>query len=276
MDLPADAPKDGPLYLIADGWMHPTDSSIDVAMGQGSGPHQQGLRIEVPNAAGRWVVARSGLGYPASKRKTMIFEVSGLFRPNAPRKLRLATNMEIFWDRLAWAPGAPMATLRTERLALESAELRRRGFSLMEAADASSPEEPDYNRLEGSGSKWLAIEGYYTRYGDVRELLENVDDRYVIMGSGDEVRLRFAAPTAPPAGWERDFVMIGDGWIKDGDYNSAFSRTLAPLPWRGMRSYTARPGPLEDEPVYRLHPTDWQSFHTRYVAPEEFRSALWK
>ncbi len=195
-------------------------------MGQGNGPREQGLRIEVPDATGRWIVARSGLGFPASKRKTMIFELSGLFRPQAPRKLRLATNMEIFWDRLAWATEAPDGTLRTERLTPAAAELLHRGFSVMNAASASSPEEPDYNRLEGTGQKWQEIEGYYTRYGDVRELLEKTDDRYVIMGSGDEVRVRFAAPPAPPAGWVRDFIMIGDGWIKDGDYNSAFSRTL--------------------------------------------------
>jgi len=41
---------------------------------------------------------------------------------------------------------------------------------------------------------WRDLEGYYTRYGDVGELLESVDDRYVIMNAGDELRLRFAAP----------------------------------------------------------------------------------
>jgi hypothetical protein len=271
LELPEDAPHSGPLYLIGDGWMHPTDASIDLAMEQGSGPKEQGLRIEVPDASGRWVVARSKLGYPASKMKTVILDLTGL-----PRRLRLATNMEIFWDRLAWAPGLPNDRIRTQRLSLASAELQRRGFSVMDAANASSPETPDYNRLDGIGNKWRAIEGYYTRYGDVRELLQRADDRYVIMGSGDEVRLRFAAPPAPPPGWVRDFIMIGNGWIKDGDYNSAFSRTVLPLPYHGMRGYTIPPGRLEDDPAYRKHPGDWQEFHTRYVAPDEFRSALWK
>jgi hypothetical protein len=96
------------------------------------------------------------------------------------------------------------------------------------------------------------------------------------MGSGDEVRLRFGAAPPPAAGWVRDFLMVGDGWIKDGDYNSAFSRTVLPLPYHGMRSYTAAPGRLEDDPEYRRHSGDWAEFHTRYVGPEEFRSALWK
>jgi hypothetical protein len=256
--------------------MHPTDASIDLAMSQGSAAREQGLRVEVPDATGRWVVARSNLGYPASKMKTMVIDLTGLFKPNAPRKFRLATNMEIFWDRLAWARGVSDDHIRTQSLPLLSAVLRRRGFSVMDAASSSSPEVPDYNRLEGAGYKWQAIEGYYTRYGDVGELLQKVDDRYVIMGSGDEVRLQFAAVPSPAAGWVRDFIMVGDGWIKDGDYNSAFSRTVLPLPWHGMKNYRTPPGRLEDDPEYRKHPADWQTFQTRYMAPDEFRSALWK
>ena len=35
VDLGDDVPTSGPLYLIAKGWMHPTDSSINVAISQG-------------------------------------------------------------------------------------------------------------------------------------------------------------------------------------------------------------------------------------------------
>ena len=208
--------------------------------------------------------------------KTMVIDLAGLFQRNAPRKLRLATNMEIFWDRLAWAEGMSNERMRTQRLSLVSAELRHRGFSVMDIASPSSPEIPDYSRIEGTGQKWPAIEGYYTRYGDVLELLRKSDDRYVIMGSGDEVLLRFPVATGPPPGWERDFVMIGDGWIKDGDFNSAYSRTVLPLPYHAMKGYTSPPRRLEDDHAYREHARDWQEFHTRYMAPEEFRSALWK
>jgi hypothetical protein len=95
------------------------------------------------------------------------------------------------------------------------------------------------------------------------------------MCAGDEMRLRFTVPSDLPAGWVRDLVMIGDGWIKDGDYNSTFSQTVLPLPYHGMKSYTNPPGRLEDDPVYRMHAADWQTFHTRFVAPEVFRTALW-
>ena len=63
----------------------------------------------------------------------------------------------------------------------------------------------------------------------MRELLAKIDDRYVIVNSGDEMSLRFPEQPPPPAGWVRDFVIMGDGWIKDGDYNSTFSKTVLPL-----------------------------------------------
>ena len=47
------------------------------------------------------------------------------------------------------------------------------------------------------------------------------------MNAGDELSLRFAVPPPPPLGWERDFVIVGDGWIKDGDYNSVFPNGVA-------------------------------------------------
>ena len=105
-------------------------------------------------------------------------------------------------------------------------------------------------------------------------LLAQVDDRYVIMNSGDEMTFRFAAPQPPASGWLRDYIIIGDGWIKDGDYNSTFSKTVLPLPYHAKQEYTTTPGKLEDEWVYKQHPEDWQKYHTRYVTPDAFQNAL--
>jgi hypothetical protein len=94
------------------------------------------------------------------------------------------------------------------------------------------------------------------------------------MNAGDEMSFRFAEQAAPPAGWVRDYVIIGDGWIKDGDYNSTFSRTVLPLPYHAKNQYTTPPTRLEDEWVYRKFPEDWQNYHTRYVTPVVFQNAL--
>ncbi len=275
LELPEDAPRTGPLYLIAEGWTHPTDATVNIALGQGSAAAPGGLRIEVLDSSGKWVVARSDLGFLAGKLKTAMLDISDIFRSGAPRKLRLATNMEIYWDRLAWAIGVGSDKIHAQSVALSAAELRPRGFSVITSANASSPEIPHYDQLAGTSQKWRDMEGYYTRFGDIRELLEKVDDRYVIVCAGDEMRLRFAAPPVPPRGWVRDLIMIGDGWIKDGDYNSVFSQTVLPLPLHEMKDYTRPPGELENDLAFRMHPADWQTFHTRYVAPDVFRNALW-
>jgi hypothetical protein len=274
LELPADAPRDKHLYLIGDGFLHPTDGSINIAYGQTGYPPPQGVSIETPDAQGNWTTAKSGLGFPAGKLKTVVLDLNNVFRPGAPRRLRLRTNMEIYWDRLEWAEALPETTFKTQRINLSSAELRYRGFSRFSQADDSSPELPDYNQLEGTAQKWRDMIGYYTRHGDVRELLEKIDDRMSIICAGDELRLKFAALPAPPAGWTRDYVMVGDGWIKDGDLNSTFSKTVLPLPYHGLKDYNTPPGRLEDDPAYRRNPQDWQAYHTRYVTPEFFLKAL--
>lgn len=274
IDLGQEVPSTGPLWLLASGWIRPTDSSINVAISQGRHAPPQSLRLEVPDGQGGWVVAKSDLGFPAGKTKTIVLDVQGIWRPGTPHRLRLRTNMEIYWDALAWAPGLPDAEIKTQRWHPQTVELRYRGFSVVHAADRSSPELPQYHALEGTAPRWRDLIGYYTRFGDVRELLQAVDDRYVIMNAGDELVLRFVAPPPPPAGWRRDFVLIGDGWVKDGDYNTTFSKTVLPLPAHDQPDYTTPPGPLEDDLVYRRHAQDWQRYHTRYITPQRFHEAL--
>src|SRR4029079_13776168 len=116
--------------------------------------------------------------------------------------------------------------------------------------------------------------GFYTRFGDVRELVAGVDDRYVIMNAGDELLLRFEAPAPPTDGWVRDFVLVGDGWVKDGNFNTTFSKTVLPLPLHDRPDYATPPGRLEDDPAYQRHPEDWSVYHTRYVTPDDVRAAL--
>jgi tetratricopeptide (TPR) repeat protein len=269
-----DVPRDRPIRLVAHGWIHPTDSSINVAIGQGGQDKPQGLVLEVPAPDGTWTVARADLGFPAGKHKTILVDLEGIFPPSGPRRFRLRTNLEVFWDALAVAVAAPETGLKTQRLAPQSAELRPRGYSLMTQADASSPELPQYDTLVGTGQRWRDLIGFYTRFGDVGELLKAVDDRYVIANAGDELALRFPAPTPTPEGWVRDFIMIGDGWNKDGDFNTAFSRTVLPLPSHARPGYDTPPGALEDDPVYRFHPEDWREYHTRYITPGDFQNGL--
>ena len=284
------------MVLVAQGWVYPTDSSINVAVGQGTRPRPASLSLEYQTADGRWSVAAPNLGFPAGKNKTMVIDL----RPvgNA-RRVRLRTNMEVYWDSLATAL-VTEAPVRTERLAATTADLRYRGFSKTSSLRDHAPETPTYAPVAARGQRWRDLVGFYTRFGDVRELIAGVDDRYVIMNAGDELALSFPVPAPPPAGWTRDFVLIGDGWEKDGDFNTEHSATVLPLPThqkaglepgparrslgegggsgldgrRGGAFTPATPGELEDDPVYQRHRDDWARYHTRHVRPDDFANGL--
>jgi hypothetical protein len=273
LELPEEVPRDEPLLLIAQGWVHPTDSSINVAISQGDHAAPRGLSLLVEDGAGRFRVAREGLGFPAGKDKTILLDLSGIFPASGPRRVRLSTNMEIFWDRLGVAERRPGIEAVVREIAPSVAELRYLGFNVTEQPDPGSPERPRYE-LEGTAPRWLDLEGYHTRFGDVRELLAEVDDRYLIMNAGDEIALLFPEAPPPAPGLVRDYVVMSDGWVKDGDFNTTSSRTVLPLPTHEWASYDAPAGALEDDPVYKKHASDFEKYHTRYVTPARLREAL--
>jgi hypothetical protein len=178
------------------------------------------------------------MGLPAGKTKTIAVDLTGKFLSSS-REVRIVTNLCVYWDRiyLSENTGPPQAALSP--VDLLSADLRFRGFSRpIIDAERRQPEAFDYHDVQPL-SMWNPTPGLYTRYGDVRSLLVNADDRLVLMASGDEVRLTFDARGLVPlrAGWRRDFLLRFDGWAKDGDANTAFSQTVEPLPFRAMSAY---------------------------------------
>ena len=274
LTLPDELPRQSPLWLVAQGWLHPSDSSINIALSQGNAEKPRWLSLEVADGKGGWRVAKPNLGFPAGRKKICLFDLTGVFRRGEPHRVRLRTNLEIYWDQIEWARGLPSAPVRTQRLMPDVADLHYRGFSAIGQANASSPEIPQYDKLSGTTKRWRDLEGFYTRFGDVRELIGHTDDRYVIMNAGDEMSLRFREPAAPPVGWVRDYVITGDGWIKDGDYNSSYSQTVLPYPHHARVDYDSPPARLEEDWAYLHHAQDWQDYHTRYVTAHPFLGAL--
>jgi len=290
------APPGSRRFLVASGWIYPTDSSINIALSQTDLPPPSSLRLEVEDAdsPSGWRVAREGLGFPAGKHKTVLLDLTDLWLParqgqQAAPRLRLASNMEIYWDALAVALERPDVEIVTTTLRPDAADLLARGFSYTShmpppgatPAPHDVPEVPYYDRLASNVALWPDLRGFYTRFGDVRPLLERTDDRYAILNAGDELRLAFPAPEPPGQDLVRSYIFESDGWVKDGDFNTAYSATVHPLPSHDRPEYADQAvygglGPLQDDRVYLEHADDWTTYHTRWVDGREWGDALWR
>jgi Tfp pilus assembly protein PilF len=275
-DVPERPEGAGRWWIVAHGWVYPTDSSINMAIGQGGRIRPEGLALDVLDGSGRWVTVAGGLGFPAGKNKTVLIDLAPLEAAgfSGARRVRLRTNLEIYWDAITTAQSADSGALRVDRILPSVADLRYRGFSVT-SGSRRTPETPVYEQIANTRARWRDLAGLYTRFGDVRELVNGVEDRYVIMNAGDELRLSFPAPPDPPEGWTRDFVLVGDGWNKDGDFNTSYSRTVLPLPAHDAEYVAASTEPsLAGDPVYRRYRDDWLTYHTRYVDARPFVDGL--
>ncbi len=251
----------GRAVLVLNGWVDWADGSTFLAASQQS---KEGLippYLQARDANGNWITIDSDMGMPDGKPKTIAVEVNF---PSDRRELRIVTNLCVYWDEifLIESPGPPV--MRKSLIPAVSADLHFRGFSATRIhPERKQPDQFIYTSVAPL-SFWNPTPGYYTRYGDVAELLESVDDRYVIMGSGDEIAVRFDAGALPPlpAGWKRDFLLKVDGWAKDRDANTAFSQTVEPLPFHGMSAYPYPPG-REQYPKDTIHRDYRQRYNTR-------------
>lgn len=224
--------------LVLNGWVDWADGSTFIGAAQEKPGGLVFPYIQVKDRTGNWVTVVEDMGIPAGKPKTIAVDLTGKFLSDS-RQVRIITNLCLYFDEafLLDDSAAPPHVVRTVDAA--TADLRYRGFSTPTIhPERMQPERFDYMRPMPL-SMWNPTPGFYTRFGDVRSLVTGSDDRFVIMGSGDELRLTFPAVTLPPppAGWTRDFLLLVDGWAKDGDANTAFSQTVEPLPFHGMSAY---------------------------------------
>jgi len=233
LDFTGAAPS-GQAVLLLNGWVDWPDGSTFRRAAQES---QDGFvmpYLQVKDAQGNWQTVDADMGMPAGKPKTIAVPVRFL---SASREIRIVTNLCIYWDELFLSEDIGDAGVRPVAAMLESARLRFRGFSASRIdAARQQPDTFFYGRVSPA-SFWNPTPGLYTKYGDVDELLRDVDDRMVIMGSGDEAQLAFSALPAPRPGYVRDFLLKVDGWAKDRDPNTAFSASVDPLPFHAMSRY---------------------------------------
>ena len=238
LDFGPGAARDNRAVLYLNGWVDWADGSTFRAASQESAAGLMLPRLEVRDAAGHWQTAVADMGIPAGKPKTIAVDLTGKFL-SASREVRIVTNLCVYWDEVFLGEESAPPKTRLTAVPLVAAELAFRGFSRpVIDPQRRQPETFDYQQWMAVSS-WNPTPGLYTRCGDVRPLLERVDDELTILGSGDEVRLRFAAGGLPPLppGWRRDFLLDVDGWAKDADANTAYSQSVEPLPFHAMSAY---------------------------------------
>src|SRR6266513_51397 len=174
-------------FLFLRGWIYPTDASINVALSQQQSIKVASPSLEVRDRHGRWRTAIANIGFPSGKDKTIVVDLAGIF-PTADHRVRIRTNMQIYWDQAFVAQDLASTSVKTTTLSPMSADLHFRGFSRMyRKGGRYGPYWFAYDDV-AKESPWRPIEGAFTRFGDVLPLLRDPDDMYVIMGPGDDGR----------------------------------------------------------------------------------------
>ena len=262
------AAPSAPIRLHLDGWIFPSDASLNLAVAQRPDLETWPPRLEIETDDG-WQVLMPAMGFPAGKTKTMVIDTPPL--PEGASRLRIVGTQWLSWDRIAWSTAvADDEPIVQARLAPTEADLHYRGFSEMVREAPNGPHLFDYERVTAE-SPWLDFPGNYTRFGDVRELLEAADDRSVIMAPGDEMALVFDASALPPlrSGWRRTLFLESHGWDKDADRNTGAGEQVEPLPFRAMTTYPYGPDEsFPDSPTHREYRENWL---TRVVSPDSIR-----
>jgi Tfp pilus assembly protein PilF len=263
------------LYLFLNGWIFPTDASINVALSQSKSVIVSTPSIEVIDKNGKWKIVKDNLGFPMGKDKTVVVDLSGLMK-TTDHRIRIRTNMEIYWDQAFFSDGLGEAPVVSNVIEPVSADLHYRGFSEgFRKGGRYGPHWFDYSKVT-LDSKWRDLTGDYTRYGNVLPLLTESDSKYIISNAGDETSVAFSEKSLPPLpkGWKRDFLIHCVGWVKDGDINTAFGKTVLPLPFHGMKSYP--PGKDDIYPMDADHQLYLREYNTRKVNGDAYLNALKK
>ena len=225
-----------PLRLIADGY---TDYFTATSM---YAADQAGIKViapyvEVQDAAGNWKRVMEDMGFPAGLHRTMVADLTGKL-PAGTRRIRIVTNLKIYWDAMRIDQTGEARDARVQNVPLENANLAFLGYPKETRLTPASDTKYSWSARSMTGPYTRAA-GNYTRYGDVKSLLKNADDRFVIFSSGEGLKLDFdpSGLKPLPAGWVRDYFFYADGFEKDMDFYAAHAFTVEPLPKHGMKPY---------------------------------------
>jgi tetratricopeptide (TPR) repeat protein len=234
LDLGAIEP-DAPLRLLMTGYVDYFSATSLYAAWQ-AGLKEIAPYIEARMPDGSWRRIPGDAGFPAGLERTIVVDLTGKL-PAGTRRIRLMTNLQIYWDQVLIDQSAH-AESRTAEVPLSFATLHFRGYPAQIEGASDGDIDFDYNRISLTGP-FQHERGNYTRLGDVTELVKGIDDRFAIFGSGEEIAAEFDAANLPalPTHWKRDYFFYADGFVKDMDWWDGSPFTVAQLPFHGMNTY---------------------------------------
>lgn len=253
-------PQASRVALWLQGWVFWTDSNASRALMANPHLKMTDPYLQVRNKAGKWVTVIPDMGLPSGTRRTMRVDLTGKFL-TADHHIRITTDLCVYWDQIFFTTDES-AIKPSFALPLVSANLHYRGFSAV-SSDPSHlrPDSFDYSRLM-THAPWNPARGPYTRYGSVQPLLVSANNHLVAMSTGDEMTVKFSAARLPPLrpGWKRDFFLLARGYAKDGEPNTAYARSVNPLPFDSMGNY---PPPAAKAPRDQSYERYLKEYQTR-------------
>ena len=250
------------VYLFIRGYIEYPYSQTVYAASQ-SKVGWQPISIDAQDAAGEWRTIVPDGGAPGGMDRMMTIDLTRNL-PQRTNKLRLTSNLEIFYDQIFVAQAARSNLMTVRTVPLHQATVRYLGFPREYSPDGRLPLIYDYELCDTT-APFHRLKGAYTRYGPVEELLQDFDDRYALLGPGDELALRFDSSTLPPTPVDcvRSFVMVSHAYCKDMDLYTATPKALEPLPFKAMSRY---PYPsTEQYPATEANRHFQQTYNTRLI-----------
>jgi len=207
------------------------------------------VEAELPD--GTWRRIAGDAGFPAGLERTIVVDLTDKL-PADTRRIRLMTNLQIYWDQVLIDQSTD-AEVRTTEVPLDRATLHYRGYPKQIEGASPGDLNYDYNLVSLTGP-FLRERGNYTHMGDVTPLVKSIDDRSVVFGSGEEIAAEFDASGLPalPAHWKRDYFFYANGYVKDMDWWDASPYTVAQLPFHGMSAYPYRASEKPADDASRL------------------------
>ncbi len=206
--------------------------------------------------------------------RTIVVNLTGKLPAGTRTAFGSMTNLQIYWDQVLIDNRpqiAPPKFAAPLRLPLANATLHFRGYP--KEIDGASPGDLDYNyNLVSLTGPFQRERGNYTHMGDITPLVQSVDNRFVVFGSGEEIAAEFDAAKLPvlPAHWRRDYFFYANGFVKDMDWWDASPFTVAQMPFHGMTAY---PYPKLEEFPPDAQSLDYQlNWNDRFDSGEPVRS----